>query len=799
MKFSENWLRELVEIDADRATLAHALTMAGLEVEELTPLGEGLDGVVVAEIIGAEKHPEADRLQVCKVDAGRGEPLQIVCGAPNARVGIKVPLAIVGATLPGGINIKAAKLRGVESFGMLCSAKELGIDADASGLLELPADAPVGQPLAAYLGLPDASIELKLTPNRPDCLGLFGLAHDVAALFGSHVKTGEQAAAPVSSDARRGIRLEAGADAPRYLGRIVEGIDPKARTPLWLAERLRRAGLRPISAVVDITNYVMLELGQPLHAFDNSKLNGDIVVRHARAGETLKLLDGSEARLDPGFVLIADEQSGLAVAGVMGGFDSRVTDDTYNVFLEAAHFAPAAIMGRARKLGMHTDASHRFERGVDPALPRRALERATELLLSIAGGKAGPVLVAENLADLPKPATVTLRRARLKRVLGVDVADAEVARIFTALGMQVAPQADGWQVTAPSSRFDIEREEDLIEEVARIHGYDNIPTHTPAGALTLAVEPEGRLNELAVREQLAARGYYEAVNLAFVGNDLLQRWGLTEQLVPLANPLSADLAVMRPSLLPGLIAALSHTRARQQERVRLFELGRTFRIDAEAAARKDAPTETPSLALVACGSAKAEQWGEVARTLDFHDLKGDLDALIAWGGEPQRWAVHADGLPAWLHPGRGARVTRDGATVGYLGALHPQLAKVLDLGADVHVMELELEPVLGRRLPKAQPVPRFPSVRRDIAVDVPEEVSWSQIEQVVRQALGGQLKELRLFDRYSGKGVEAGRKSLAMGLILQDASRTLTDDDADRNIREAVAALETACMARLRG
>ncbi|HEY2622142.1 MAG TPA: phenylalanine--tRNA ligase subunit beta [Dyella sp.] len=799
MKFSENWLRELVEIQADRAVLAHALTMAGLEVEELTPLGEGLDGVVVAEIIGAEKHPEADRLQVCKVSVGQGEPLQIVCGAPNARVGLKVPLATVGATLPGGIAIKAAKLRGVESFGMLCSAKELGIDADASGLLELPADAPVGRPLAAYLGLPDASIELKLTPNRPDCLGLFGLAHDVAALFGSHVKVGEQSAAPVSSDALRGIRLEAGADAPRYLGRIVEGIDPKAHTPLWLAERLRRAGLRPISAVVDVTNYVMLELGQPLHAFDNDKLHGDIVVRHARAGETLKLLDGSEAKLDEGFVLIADEQNSLAVAGVMGGFDSRVTDDTHNIFFEAAHFAPAAIMGRARKLGMHTDASHRFERGVDPALPRRALERATELLLSIAGGKAGPVLAAENLADLPKPATVVLRRARLKRVLGIEVADAEVARIFTALGMQVVSQADGWQVTAPSSRFDIEREEDLIEEVARIHGYDNIPTHTPAGALTLAAEPEGRLNELAVREQLAARGYYEAVNLAFVGNDLLQRWGMTEQLVALANPLSADLAVMRPSLLPGLIEALSHNRARQQERVRLFELGRTFQIAPAAAASKEAPTETPSLAIVACGTAHPEQWGEATRTLDFHDLKGDLDALIAWGGEPQRWAVHADGLPGWLHPGRGARVTRDGVTAGYLGALHPQLAKVLDLGADVHVLELALDPVLARRLPEAKPVPRFPSVRRDIAMDLPEAVSWSQIEQVIRATLGGQLKELRLFDRYSGKGVEAGRKSLAMGLILQDDSRTLTDDDADRYVREAVAALEMACKARLRG
>jgi phenylalanyl-tRNA synthetase beta chain len=792
MKFSENWLRELVEIKAGRAELAHALTMAGLEVEELTALGEHLDGVVVAEIVSAEKHPEADRLQVCKVDAGLAEPLQIVCGAPNARVGIKVPLAKVGAVLPNNVAIKAAKLRGVESFGMLCSAKELAIDADASGLLELPLDAPVGQPLAAYLGLPDASFELKLTPNRPDCLGLVGLAHDVAALFGSRVKVAEQAPAAVTSDACRGIRLDAGKDAPRYLGRIVEGIDPAARTPLWLAERLRRSGLRSISAVVDITAYVMLELGQPMHAFDNDKLQGDIVVRHARAGEPLKLLDGSEAKLDERFVLIADEQNALAVAGVMGGFDSRVTDATRNVFLESAHFVPAAIMGRARKLGLHTDASHRFERGVDPELPRRALERATELLLSIAGGKAGPVLVAEHLADLPPPVAVTLRRARLTRVLGVEVADAEVARIFTALGMQVESTGEGWRITAPSSRFDIEREEDLIEEVARIFGYDNIPTHTPAGALVLAIEPEARINELALREQLAARGYYEAVNLSFVAADLLTRWSFTERLVPLANPLSADLAVMRPSLLPGLIEALRHNRARQQDRVRLFEVASVF-------AAGDPPVETPSVAIVACGSARAEQWGEPSRPLDFHDLKGDLDALIAWGGEPSRWSVHADDLPAWLHPGRAARVARDGQTVGYLGALHPQLAKALDLGADVHVLELALEPVLSRRLPSAQPVSRFPTVRRDIAMDLPEEISWSQIEQTVRSALAVRLKQLLLFDRYSGKGVEAGRKSLAMGLILQDASRTLTDDDADVCVREAVTALEQTCKAKLRG
>ena len=792
MKFSENWLRELVEIQADRDRLAHALTMAGLEVEELTVLGEGLDGVVVAEIVAADKHPEADRLQVCRVDAGQGEPLQIVCGAPNARVGIKVPLAKVGATLPGDIAIKAAKLRGVESSGMLCSAKELGVDADASGLLELPADAPVGQPLADYLGLPDASIELKLTPNRPDCLGLLGLAHDVAALFGSRVKVPAQAAAPVTGKARRGIRLDAGKDAPRYLGRIVEGIDPTARTPLWMAERLRRAGLRPIGAVVDVTNYVMLELGQPMHAFDNAMLDGDVVVRHARPGESLALLDGSAATLDPSFVVIADEAKALAVAGVMGGLDSRVTDATVDVFLESAHFAPAAIMGKARKLGLHTDASHRFERGVDPALPLRALERATELLLAIVGGRAGPVLVAERPEDLASPARVALRRDRLRRVLGIAVDDAEVRRIFTALGMQVTAGTDGWTVTAPSSRFDIEREEDLIEEVARIHGYDRIPTHSPAGALVLAPEPEARLGELAIREQLAARGFYEAVNLSFLPAELLARWGFRHDLVPLANPLSADLAVMRPSLLPGLIASLRHNRARQQERVRLFELARTF-------AAGDPPVETPSLAIAACGHAHAEQWGEPARALDFFDLKGELDALVAWGGEPERWSVHADGLPSWLHPGRGARVARDGETVGYVGALHPQLARALDLGPDVHVLEVALEPLLARRLPRAAAVARFPAVRRDIAVDLPEAVAWSQVEQVVRASLGGLLRELRLFDRYSGKGVEAGRKSLAMGLILQDASRTLTDDDADRCVRDVVTALEKACKARLRG
>ncbi|HET8898507.1 MAG TPA: phenylalanine--tRNA ligase subunit beta, partial [Rhodanobacteraceae bacterium] len=624
MKFSENWLRELVDIPVDTAALSRDLTMIGHEVEALEHLGHGLAGVVVARIVAADKHPQADRLQVCQVDAGQAEPLTIVCGAPNARAGIKVPLAKVGAELPGGLAIKAATLRGVESSGMLCSARELGLSTDAAGLLELPADAPIGTEIADYLGLPDAAIELGLTPNRPDCLGMLGLAHDVAARYGSTVRPFATAEIAVTSTARRGIRLEAGADCPRYLGRVIEGIDAAAATPLWMAERLRRAGLRPISAVVDVTNYVMLELGQPLHAFDNDALEGDIVVRHARAGETLKLLDGSEATLAADFVLIADEGKGLAVAGVMGGFDSRVTDSTRNVFLEAAHFAPAAIMGKARKLGLHTDASHRFERGVDPDLPARALERASELLLTIAGGQAGPRLVAENLDELPHRAPVNLRCARLQRVLGIVVPDAEVHRILTALGLAVRATQEGWLATPPSRRFDIEREEDLIEEVARIHGYERIPTRAPSGELLVAAQPEQTSSALALAEQLAARGYFEAVTMAFVGADLLERWGLREQGVALANPLSADLAVMRPSLLPGLVEALRRNRARQQERVRLFERGHVFQPVAGAA-----PLEPVRIALVAVGTANAEQWGLPARALDFHDLKGDIESLLA--------------------------------------------------------------------------------------------------------------------------------------------------------------------------
>lgn len=793
MKFPESWLREHVAVDADREALSAALTAIGLEVEAVNEIGSALEGVVVAEILDCERHPEADRLQVCRVATGAGE-VQIVCGAPNARPGLKAPLATVGAVLPGGIAIKAAKLRGIESHGMLCSASELDIDPDASGLFELAPDAPVGTPLAQYLGLPDASFELKLTPNRADCFSVRGVAFDVAAaLQGQVTPLAIEPVAPQIESALV-VRLEAGADAPRFCGRVIEGVDPRVPTPVWISERLRRAGIRPISLLVDVTQYVMLELGQPMHAFDRDALQGEVIVRHAREGEALKLLDGREVKLDERFLVVADGEGALALAGIMGGYDSRVTDATRNVFLEAAHFVPSAIVGRARRLGMHTDASHRFERGVDPGLPRLAVERATALILATAGGRPGPLTEARRDEHLREPARVSLRRARLARVLGMEVPDAEVERILSALGMHVSEQADGWQVAAPTRRFDIAIEEDLIEEIARIHGYDRIPLHAPTGQIQLGALPEGRVPEAALRQQLAARGYFEAVNFAFLDAGTLATWGLDAGTVALANPLSADLGVMRTALLPGLVEAARRNLARQQPRVRLFEAGRVFRSLGEGYP----PVETLRLAAVAVGSAGAEQWGSAARPVDFHDLKGDLESLLALAGPIENIRYENLNEP-WLHPGRSASVWRGETRLGVLGHLHPRLLKALDLPGETLVMELDVGPVSERLVPRASEVSRYPSVRRDLAVVVGEPVPWARLEASLRGALGSLLREVIVFDRYAGAGLEAGCKSLAMGLILQDASRTLTDVDADNAVAAALAALDRDCGAKLRG
>ena len=796
MKFSENWLRQHVRTDATRDELAATLTAIGLEVEDMTVLGGSLDGVVVARIVECARHPEADRLQVCQVDAGQGATLQIVCGAPNARPGLVAPLATIGTRI-GDVAIKAAKLRGVESNGMLCSAKELGLDADASGLLELPADAPVGTPLAGYLGLPDASIELKLTPNRADCFSVRGIAFDVAAACGSQVKDFDVAPVPARSDARLAIELHAGADAPRYVGRIIEGVDASRATPIWMAERLRRSGVRPVNLLVDVTQYVMLELGQPMHAFDRDLLHGPIGVRRARTGETLTLLDGRDVDLDAEFLVVTDAIDGgsrpVALAGVMGGFDTRVTEATRNVFLEAAHFAPAAIIGRGRRLGLHTDAGHRFERGVDPQLPRDAVELATRLICDVAGGAPGPVVEAALREYLPAPTSIVLRRARLQRVLGVAIADGEVQRILAALGLGVAATADGWEVTPPPRRFDLAIEEDLIEEVARIHGYDAIPATLPGDGTRLAAPSESRVEDTVLRGHLASRDFLEALDYAFVDDSLLRTWGMQDGAVALANPLSAELAVMRTALLPGLVAALARNVARQQARVRLFELGRVFK--SQAADPAVAPCETQRIAAVACGDAAAEQWGVAERAVDFHDLKGDLDSLAALSGATLEY--RASQAP-WGHPGRSADVFRDGLALGWIGQLHPRLRQALGLDKDVVAFELDLEPLRQRAVPRAAPLSRYPSVRRDLAFVVADSVPWGAVEATVKAAAGGMLRALQLFDRYAGKGVETGFKSFAMGLILQEDSRTLTDRDVERVVADVTAALQREQGARIR-
>ena len=789
MKFPESWLREHVTVAASRDELAARLTAIGLEVETMEIIGGALEGVLVAEILSCARHPEADRLQVCQVSIGSAEPVQIVCGAPNARAGLKAPLATVGAVLPGGMVIKAAKLRGVDSFGMLCSAKELAIDPDASGLLELPADAPVGAPLAGYLGLPDASFELKLTPNRADCFSLRGVAFDVAAAMGAQVNALEIPEATVASKAAFDVKLHAGADCPRYCGRVIEGLNAQAKSPLWLTEKLKRAGLRPISPLVDVGNFVMLELGQPMHAFDADSLKGPIGVRRARAGEIVKTLDERDCVLDDGFLVITDADRPVALAGVMGGFDTRVTNATTRVFLESAHFAPSAIIGRSRKLGLHTDASHRFERGVDPQLPRYAMERATALVQQIMGGVAGPITESALPEHLPTAMPVRLRRARLARVLGVTVSDAEVERILRALGMQVVADGEGWQVTAPTRRFDIAIEEDLIEEIARIHGYEAIPVRTPAGEISLAVPSETRVSETLLRRQLAAHDYVEAINYAFVDAQLLAAWQLQEGAVELANPLSSELGVMRTSLLPGLVSAAVRNRSRQVGRVRLFEIGRVFHRST------DAPRETQRIAAIACGPARAEQWSASNTEVDFYDLKAEVEGLFGLS------AANAEFQPAsdpFGHPGRSATVWRDGKRVGWVGHLHPRLVQALDLEGEVIAFELDVEPLCARNVPRATEISRFPSVRRDLALVVPESMQWSQLRATLFSTLQQRLHDVVLFDQYRGPGLEIGTKSLAMGLILQEVSRTLTDTDADQAVSDALLALARDCNATLR-
>ncbi|WP_458730123.1 phenylalanine--tRNA ligase subunit beta [Pseudomonas brenneri] len=791
MKFSEQWLRGWVSPQVNRDELVARLSMAGLEVDSVTPAAGVFSGVVVGEVLSTEQHPDADKLRVCQVSNG-AQTFQVVCGAPNVRPGLKIPFAMIGAELPGDFKIKKAKLRGVESNGMLCSQAELQVGEGNDGLMELPADAPVGQDIRVYLDLEDASIEVDLTPNRGDCLSLAGLAREVGALYNAPVTRPVVAAVPAVHDEVRSIEVLAPSACPRYLGRVIRNVDLSKPTPLWMVERLRRADVRSIDAAVDITNYVMLELGQPLHAFDLAEINGGIRVRMAEEGEKLVLLDGQEVTLRSDTLVIADHSRALAIAGVMGGEHSGVSATTRDVFLESAFFDQIAVAGKARSYGLHTDASHRYERGVDWQLAREAMERATGLLLEITGGEAGPITETVSEQHLPSIAPVTLRAQRVEQMLGLVIEEAEIVRLLTGLGLGISADGAGqWRVEVPSHRFDISLEVDLIEELARLYGYNRLPVRYPQARLAPQPKTEARAHLPELRRLLVARGYQEAVTYSFIDPKQFELFNPGVEPLLLANPISNDMAAMRSSLWPGLVKALSHNLNRQQDRVRMFESGLRF------VGQLDGLKQEPMLAGVVCGSRLPEGWAQGRDPVDFFDVKADVEAVLGFAGALDAFAFVPGSHPA-LHPGQTARIEREGHLVGFVGAIHPELSKTLGLDRPVFVFELVLAEVAAGKMPKFSELSRFPEVRRDLALVADRDVAASAVLEVIRENAGEWLTDLRLFDVYQGKGIDPHRKSLAVGLTWQHPSRTLNDDEVNTTTQNILTSLEQRLNATLR-
>lgn len=795
MKFSELWLREWVNPALNTDELAEQITMAGLEVDGVEPVAGEFTGVVVGKVVACQQHPNADKLRVTKVDVGGEKLLDIVCGAPNCREGLFVACATVGAVLPGDFKIKAAKLRGEPSEGMLCSYSELGISDDHSGIIELPEDAPIGQDVREYLKLNDNIIEISVTPNRADCLGMVGIARDVAVLNNLPLNTPNFVDVPASSQDTISIEVEAKAACPKYLGRVIKGINVKAKTPLWMKEKLRRCGIRSIDPVVDVTNYVLLELGQPMHAFDLAKIHGGIVVRMAKENETLTLLDGSEVKLTDDVLVIADQQKALALGGIFGGEDSGVNSETQDILLECAFFNPLAITGRARRYGLHTDASHRYERGVDPALQNRAMERATELLLAICGGSAGPIINACDDSSLPKPATITLRRHKLDALLGHVIDDQTVTKILQQLGCQVSFADNTWTATAPSWRFDIEIEEDLIEEVARIYGYNNIPNVPLRADLVMPVHREADLPLKRVKSMLVDHGYQEAITYSFVDPKIQALLHPNQDALVLPNPISVEMSAMRLSLWTGLLTTAVYNQNRQQNRVRLFESGLRFVPDsaADLGIRQDV-----MLAGVITGNRYEEHWDLTKETVDFFDLKGDLESVLELTGKLTEIEFKPQAEHAALHPGQSASIYLAGEQIGYIGVIHPQLEKKLDLNGRTVVFEVQWDKLANRTVPQAAEISRFPANRRDIAVIVAENVAANDIISECKKVGGNHLVGINLFDVYRGKGVEDGYKSLAISLTLQDTSRTLEEEDIANTVAKCVEALKQRFQASLR-
>ncbi|EPQ6488539.1 phenylalanine--tRNA ligase subunit beta [Acinetobacter baumannii] len=791
MKISENWLRTWVNPAIDSDTLSDQLTMLGLEVDELAPVAKPFTGVVVGEVLTVEQHPDADRLRVTTVNIGSGEPLQIVCGAPNVRAGMKAPVATIGAILPGDFKIKKGKLRGVESQGMLCGASEIDLEDKIDGLLELPDDAPVGVNIREYLKLDDNVIDISITPNRGDCFSIRGIAREVAVINQLQMNEPEikSVDATITDEKKVVINTDG---APRYLGRVIKNVNVKAATPEWMEQALARSGIRTHSILVDVTNYVLMELGQPMHAFDLAKIEGTVHVRQAQPQEKLQLLNDQEVELQNDVMVIADDQKALAIAGIMGGLASSVTDDTTDIFLESAFFAPLAIAGRARRFGLHTDSSQRYERGVDFELPLIAMNRASQLIQELAGGEFGPITVVEKSDLLPKREAIELKQAQVDQLLGYKVAAEFITDALTRLGCEVTVQANGeWSVVPPSHRYDMAIYQDLIEEVARIDGYDNIQISLPSMDVQLA-KYQDRFEIAQLRQTVVTLGYQEAISFSFADAKLEKQ--LNPQVSPLmlANPISSDLAVMRSTLLSSLIPCVQYNLNRQQSRVRFFELG--LRFDYQNANSIQDLKQIPTLALVAVGSREPESWHAKPQPMDFFDFKGEVEEILAAGRVKVEY-VRSE--RPWLHPGQSAEILVDGQSIGYLGRLHPSLENELDLST-TWVAELDQAAVLQSYVSNFTELSRFPSVRRDIALLISDNINVRDIQQLIEKTGGELLDSTWLFDVYTGQGVEEGKRSLAFALLWQHPSRTLEDAEIKSGMDNIIQVLENTYQATLR-
>lgn len=791
MKLSESWLRTFVNPELDAQGIGDCLTMAGLELDALEPAAPEFSGVVVGKIVDIARHPDADKLQVCQVDKGNGEPCQVVCGGANARADLVVALAQVGAILPGGMEIKQAKLRGVESSGMLCSASELGLADSSGGILELSQDSPLGTSLRKLYELDDSVIEVDLTPNRADCLSYTGVARELGVLTKQEITLSPVAAVEPDSEDVMAVTVADAKACPRYLSRVVTGIDSAADTPLWMVERLRRSGVRALHPVVDVTNYVMLELGQPMHAFDRETLSGGITVRRAEDKESLVLLDGKEISLDAGTLVIADDSKALAMAGVMGGLTSSVTEKTQHIVLEAAFFDPLVIAGKARGYGLHTDSSHRFERGVDFELQTAAMERATALIQQICGGQAGPIIEFCDESSLPEIPVITLRKPQIERVLGLRFEDDEVVRILIGLGCEVAPHEEGWAVTPPSYRFDLRIEVDILEELARIRGYAEVPAQSRETTTAVTPIPEIDVSIIDIKRRLNELGFQEVITYSFLDEEMQQLIAPSTSVQRLANPISSELSVMRTTLIGGLLDVIRHNTRRQQPRVRVFETGMVFpTADAEL-------QQVNRISGAMTAGAYDEQWAQQSVEPDFFDLKGHLESLLgmtALAGSVQWQSAEND----YLHPGQAARISYDGAEIGWAGQLHPAIQQTLGLDTRVFLFELSLEPLLVREIPQFEPLSRYPAVRRDLALLVDEQVSYAEIKASIENLGNGLLRDFQVFDVYQGKGVASGRKSLALSLILQDLSRTLEEQEVEASVAKILNQLNSDVGASLR-